>query len=104
MTFGEDYTTKEDSRRGAADFKGSIFIECFAGKGELSKAVQRIGVPVDTPQDIDTGGIDFADDRQVIALWEHWRTLANSGLNLQFHFAPPVVRFLELGIAVGERS
>ena len=73
MTFGEDYTTKEDSRRGAADFKGSIFIECFAGKGELSKAVQRIGVPVDTPQDINTGGVDFADDRQVSgstgALW-----------------------------------
>lgn len=93
MTFGEDHTTKEDSRRGAADIKGSIFIECFAGKGELSKAVHRIGVPVDTPQDINTGGVDFADDRQVIALWEHWRTLANFGLNLLFHFAPPCSTF-----------
>ena len=83
---------KETARHGAAT-AGAIFLECFAGCGELSKAVRRVGVQTDTPQDGLTGGTDFADNRQVLELWEHWRRLRAAGLRLFFHFAPPCSTF-----------
>ena len=73
---------------GAAGSTNTIFIECFAGDGSLSKAVGRLGIPVEKPQDLRTGGIDFGDDEQLMKLWAHWRHLRNSGFSLLFHFAP----------------
>ena len=72
---------------------GTIFLECFAGCGELSKAVERVGVQIDTPQDGLTGGTDFSEDWQVLELWERWRGLRAAGLRLIFHFAPPCNTF-----------
>ena len=89
---GKRFTERETARHGAAT-TGAIFLECFAGCGELSKAVQRVGVQIDTPQDGLTGGTDFADNRQVLELWEHWQRLRAAGLRLFFHFAPPCSTF-----------
>ena len=72
---------------------GEVFIECFAGCGELSKAVNRVGIQTEPPQDALWGGVDFTDNRQVLELWEHWRSLRAAGLDLLFHFAPPCNTF-----------
>ena len=80
-------------QRGAAEGKNTIFIECFAGKGDLSKAVSRLGIPTEEPQDLQTGGIDFSNDEQLLALWKHWRYLRDSGFALLVHFAPPCCTF-----------
>ena len=39
-----------------------VFVECFAGKGLLSKAMQRVGFHADAPQDsgdLKEGGFDL---------------------------------------------
>ena len=69
-----------------------IFLECFAGAGVLSKAVERVGFQVAPPQDLASGGIDFEDDAQVLSLWGYWASLREAGFMLAFHFAPPVQR------------
>ena len=48
---------------------------------------------VDPPQDVEKGGTYFADNHQVVELWERWRTLRNAGFRLFFHFAPPCSTF-----------
>ena len=48
---------------------------------------------MDHPQDVADGGIDFADDVQVLGLWERWRRFRHAGLELLFHFAPPCSTF-----------
>ena len=94
-----DTTTKEElekqssTQSGAIAVKNFVFIECFAGEAPLSRAMSRIGFQTDTPQDIDTGGIDFSCEYQLLKLWEHWKTLRLKGFDLLFHFAPPCSSF-----------
>ena len=59
---------KVEHQLGAADQTNTIFIECFAGKGDLSRAVRRLGIPIEQPQDANNGGTDFGDDGQVTVL------------------------------------
>ena len=66
----------------------------------LSKAVERVGFQVAPPQDLDTGGIDFEDDAQLMDLWESWASLREVGFMLAFHVAPPCSTFS----AVRDRS
>ena len=77
-----------------------VFIECFAGAGGLTKAVQRVGFQVAPPQDVMTGGIDFTEEDQLAELWRYWASLREAGFQLAFHFAPPCSSFS----AVRDRS
>ena len=70
-----------------------IFIECFAGDGALTRAVERIGFHVDPPQDMETGGVDFSCEQEVTQLWRRWDRLKATGFKLVFHFAPPCSTF-----------
>ena len=88
----------------AAVSTNTIFLECFAGGGSLSKAVGRLGIAVEKPQDLRSGGIDFSNDDQLQKLWTHWRFLKNSGFSLLFHFAPPAVPSRGLGTEVEGRG
>ena len=77
-----------------------VFIECFAGAGGLTKAVERVGFQVAPPQDVVTGGIDFTDEEQLAEAWSYWASLREAGFQLAFHFAPPCSSFS----AVRDRS
>ena len=80
--------TKTEPRK-----KKPIFIELFAGTALLSKAVERVGVEVATPEDISSGGVDFTDAQAVRTLWERWQSLVGEGYELYFHMAPPCSSF-----------
>ena len=62
--------------------------------------MERVGFQVAPPQDVESCGIDFEDDSQVVALWSYWASLREAGFQLVFHFAPPCSSFS----AVRDRS
>ena len=70
-----------------------VFLELFAGNGELTKQVAKI-VETLPPQDYFTNhGVDFLDLSAVHTLWEEWRALVDAGARLIFHVAPPCATF-----------
>ena len=70
-----------------------VFLELFAGNGELTKQVAKI-VETLPPQDHFTShGIDFLDLSAVHTLWQEWRPLVDAGARLIFHVAPPCATF-----------
>ena len=84
----------------ATDFKQVVFIECFAGEATLTKAMSRLGFQTDEPQDLNTGGANFENEEEVVALWRRWARLRAAGFQLVFHMAPPCCTFS----AVRDRS
>ena len=84
---------------GAVNRNMVVFIECFAGKGVLAKAMQRVGFDTVT-EDLDNGGTDFADDQAVTRLWSQWTKWSEAGWQFVVHFAPPCSSFS----AVRDRS
>ena len=89
---GEMAAEKITTDNGAVEFEKVIFIECFAGKGVLAKALERVGVRAVT-EDLDVGGVDFANDQEVTQLWARWAEWSEAGWQLLFHFAPPCSSF-----------
>ena len=69
-----------------------VFIELFAGKGSLTRAVGKY-VSTLPPEDLDLGGTDFTDLAAVRHLWDHWQRLSDNGYLLLFHVAPPCASF-----------
>ena len=70
-----------------------VFLELFAGNGELSDQVAKVTETL-PPQDYHTkNGIDFTDIDAVHSLWQEWRALADQGVQLLFHVAPPCATF-----------
>ena len=70
-----------------------VFLELFAGNGELSDQVAKVTETL-PPQDYHTkNGIDFTDLHAVHSLWQEWRALADQGVQLLFHVAPPCATF-----------
>ena len=70
-----------------------LFCEFFAGKGSLTYAVEAAGVPARSPEDLASGGTDFADKKAVDKLRVELGELAASGVKLMVHFAPPCSTF-----------
>ena len=62
------------------DSKRFLFCEFFAGEGALTAVVTAAGVPVRSPDDLASGGIDFSDKSAVDALRREFEELAASGV------------------------
>ena len=60
------------------------FIEFFAGDGGLSHAVGAAGVPVDEPQDLATGGVDFEKEAELEGVKSYLHELHVNGVNEAF--------------------
>ena len=69
-----------------------LFIELFAGSGQLTKHVSRV-LPCLPPQDVDLDGADFLIADQVTSLKQLWKQHADQGTHLIFHVAPPCSTF-----------
>ena len=69
------------------------FLEFFAGSGALTQAMELAGVPVDPPNDLADGGVDFGKLHEVEALKSYVADLSASGVNLMIHVAPPCATF-----------
>ena len=61
-----------------------LFIELFAGSGNLTSQVRKV-LPCLPPQDLDLDGADFTDADQVEALQSLWKRHADDGTQLLFH-------------------
>ena len=48
-----------------------FFLEFFAGFGNLSRAVEKVGIPVAPPNDVLSGGVDLSNELEVQQLQEH---------------------------------
>ena len=68
-------------------------MELFAGKGFLSKAVAKEGVPTMMPNDLADGGTDFANDEEVDALKSRLVEWKEQGSRFVIHLAPPCSTF-----------
>ena len=66
-----------------------FFAEFFAGGAKLTDTLRKAGVRCRAPDDLETGGTDFADSSQVRKLREELRALRTSDLRIVLHFAPP---------------
>ena len=69
-----------------------VFVELFAGKGGLTKRVAKV-VETLQPQDFADDGVDFRDLQSVQTLWSRWQGLADQGMTILFHVAPPCATF-----------
>ena len=69
------------------------FVEFFAGEGGLTRAVASTGVPVDEPQDLSTGGVDFTCADELDGVRNYLHELHVNGTKLILHFAPPCATF-----------
>ena len=72
--------------------RGLVFGEFFAGKGVRTPAVHAAGLDVMEPQDVATGGADFASPEDLVRV-RHRLSQASRGRRLALHFAPPCSTF-----------
>jgi len=70
-----------------------LFCEFFSGEGSLTSAMVAAGVPVRSPDDLASGGVDFEDKEAVDALGKELGEIVASGVLLMVHFAPPCSTF-----------
>ena len=70
-----------------------MFVELFAGKGLLSNAVVKEGVPTMKPDDLASGGTDFADHKEVEQLKTRLLEWHEQGSRFVIHLAPPCSTF-----------
>ena len=70
-----------------------LFVEFFAGSGNLSAAVAAMGIETAEPQDILHGGIDFTDENEVMSAWADLQAWRDAGYYLVVHLAPPCSTF-----------
>ena len=75
------------------EVEGIVFIEFFAGEAGLSAAVAARGITCDVPQDVNTGGADFGDVNDVLAVKAWLQEWKSNGFKLLLHFAPPCATF-----------
>ena len=68
--------TAAPAKRTADIYKSVKFVELFAGSAGLTHAISSAGVPVVPPDDINLGGTDFRDPKQVDTLKALMRELA----------------------------
>ena len=69
-----------------------MFVEMFAGSGELSKAVRRVMETL-TDDPFTVGGTDFLDPDALHDFKGRLAALRTSGAELYFHVAPPCSTF-----------
>ena len=82
-----------EKRKGVPDLSGTWFCEFFAGEGSLTSAVRNLGMHTDPPDDVQSGGTDFLDKKQVDALKEKLIERARAAEHLVVHLAPPCATF-----------
>ena len=70
-----------------------LFAEFFAGEGGLSAEVAKAGAPTWKPDDLESGGIDFACGEAVRELKARLQEWKHAGAHLVLHFAPPCATF-----------
>ena len=88
-----DTIANNDAELPNADLNETRFIEFFAGDGGLTQAVKAAGVPVDEPQDLATGGVDFSKEDELNGVRNYLHELHVNGTKLILHFAPPCATF-----------
>ena len=69
-----------------------VVVEFFAGEGDLSAAVLKMGIRTD-PDDLSSGGIDFCVDTALEDAKAKLRQLTARGEKLMVHLAPPCATF-----------
>ena len=70
------FSTPAPAKDIAELYKNVKFVELFAGSAGLTHAIDSAGVPVVPPDDINLGGTDFRDPKQVEILKDLMRELA----------------------------
>ena len=78
--------------RGTVVSRRCVFVEMFAGSGELSKAVRRVMETL-TDDPLTVGGTDFLDPDALHDFKGRLAALRTSGAELYFHVAPPCSTF-----------
>ena len=61
-----------------------MFIELFADKALLTRAVRRVGLTTSTPQDMANGGANFLVEEEVQDLRRQWKSFKDQGYSLIF--------------------
>ena len=70
-----------------------LFLEFQAGEGGLTRAVAAAGVAVLPPDEVESGGANFASQSDMGALRSKLKTLSDEGHQLVIHLAPPCSTF-----------
>ena len=83
----------ERKRPRTEDAGQACFMEIFAGKGVLTKEVQKYGIRCEPPNDLASGGTDFRDPKQVENLKDLAMERLKSTRYLVIHLAPPCASF-----------
>ena len=71
----------------------ALFVEFFAGCAVLTDHVAKLGVPTETPEDLELGGADFSKTDDIEYLKTKLAEHRHAGKHLVVHFAPPCATF-----------
>ena len=80
-------------KKDAAVPKEFLFQEFFAGDANLTDAMRAVGFEVAAPEDLASGGVNFAVESQVLGLKTRLQKLFKQGRRLCLHLAPPCATF-----------